>query len=523
MLKTLRFSFSLKNTYRVNGILYAIKQLPLLKKLLPDALYGVHGLKLLANILSCIWEIITIFAGKLLYLAGMVAGAGLLYRALPKQQVFLHILLFLSILGALVNTYLFNPSKDKYYALVSMRMDAKSYTLVNYGYAIVKVIVGFLPFTILFGNLYGLPIWICLLIPFSIAGLKLTAAALSLRDYEQHHTAKNENNLDKLVWLAIALLLALSYGLPAAGFVFPIPVYTAVLLLAVVCGAFSVRKICSFASYREMCQQILADSVQQKNTAQQKTANASRKLISADIRISSQKKGFEYLNDLFIKRHKTLLWKASQIIALVCAGIFAVILIAFPFFPSFRQKTNELLMVFLPWFVFVLYAINRGTGFTQALFMNCDHSLLTYPFYKQPAMILKLFTIRLREIIKINLLPAAVIGAGLMLLLWASGGTANPIHYAVLLVSIICMSIFFSVHYLVIYYLIQPYNAATEMKSATYPLVQTATYLVSFYIMKLRMDTLVFGLLTILFCILYCGIACMLVYRLAPKTFRLRN
>lgn len=59
-----------------------------------------------------------------------------------------------------------------------------------------------------------------------------------------------------------------------------------------------------------------------------------------------------------------------------------------------------------------MYAINRGTGFTKALFMNCDHSLLTYSFYKQPKFILKLFQIRLREIIKVNLLPALVIGRG---------------------------------------------------------------------------------------------------------------
>ena len=43
MYKTLRLSFSLKNTYRVNSILFAIKQIPLVKKILPDVLYGVRG------------------------------------------------------------------------------------------------------------------------------------------------------------------------------------------------------------------------------------------------------------------------------------------------------------------------------------------------------------------------------------------------------------------------------------------------------------------------------------------------
>ena len=55
MLKTLRISFALKNTYRVNGILHSLKQIPLLKRLLPETLYRVRGLKIFANVLSVLW------------------------------------------------------------------------------------------------------------------------------------------------------------------------------------------------------------------------------------------------------------------------------------------------------------------------------------------------------------------------------------------------------------------------------------------------------------------------------------
>ena len=167
--------------------------------------------------------------------------------------------------------------------------------------------------------------------------------------------------------------------------------------------------------------------------------------------------------------------------------------------------------------------MNRGTGFTRALFMNCDHSLLTYSFYKEPKMVLALFRIRLREIIKVNLLPAFVLGAGLALILYMSGGTDQPLNYGIVFISIICMSVFFSVHYLTIYYLLQPYNAATEMKSGTYQIVLSVTYLVCFFMMQLRMPIVIFGCICIGFSLLYCVVACILVYRLAPKTFRLRN
>ena len=99
MNKTLKLSFSLKNTYRVNSILYSLKQIPLIKRLLPDRLYQVRGPKIFANILSVLWEVVSIFLGKLLYLLLMVYGAGKLYDGFGDAQIFLHILLFLTLIG----------------------------------------------------------------------------------------------------------------------------------------------------------------------------------------------------------------------------------------------------------------------------------------------------------------------------------------------------------------------------------------------------------------------------------------
>ena len=236
MIKTLKISFALKNTYRVNGILHSLKQIPLLKRLLPDALYGVWGLKIFANVLSVLWELCTIFLGKFLYILLMVWGAGMLYGDQDTGRVFLHILLCLTVIGSYANTALFNPSRDKYYAMILMRMDAREYTLVNYTYSLLKVVVGFLPFTLGFGLFAGLPLWLCFLLPFAVCGCKLTAAAYSLWDYERSGKVYNENKLGRMEWLCTALLLGCAYGLPAAGAVFPSVVSAGVLFVALPAG-----------------------------------------------------------------------------------------------------------------------------------------------------------------------------------------------------------------------------------------------------------------------------------------------
>ena len=111
---------------------YSLKQIPLIKRILPATLYRVRGLKIFANLLSLLWEIISVFLGKFLYFITMVVGFGLLYETVPADQVYLHILLFLTIIGAWMNTNIFNPTKDKYYAMILMRMDARKYTPVSY-------------------------------------------------------------------------------------------------------------------------------------------------------------------------------------------------------------------------------------------------------------------------------------------------------------------------------------------------------------------------------------------------------
>lgn len=85
------------------------------------------------------------------------------------------------------------------------------------------------------------------------------------------------------------------------------------------------------------------------------------------------------------------------------------------------------------------------------------------------------------------------------------------------------MSIFFSVHYLTLYYLLQPYTASTELKSGTYKLAVWATYLVCFLLLQFQVPALLFGILSLVFSLVYSGIACILVYRMAGRTFRLRS
>ena len=65
--KTLKISFSLKNTYRVNSILYSLKQLPVVKKVLPEALYCSKAVSYTHLVGNCIFMLLCCLHRKILH------------------------------------------------------------------------------------------------------------------------------------------------------------------------------------------------------------------------------------------------------------------------------------------------------------------------------------------------------------------------------------------------------------------------------------------------------------------------
>lgn len=527
MIKIFRISYQVRITCRINSMIYFLKKLPFVGRLIPEVLYGGMKLKKIAGVFSFLWEFLSSFLGKAMYLGLMVFLPMLLYpESIERADLWFHILLFLTMIGAFMNTWVFNPTNDKYYLIILMRLNARDYTLSNYLYVSVQMLVSFLPFLLLFGEEAGASVICSVLFLGFLISIKLTAVAVYLKKYLKTGAVTNENNLNRTLWILAFILLAAAYGLPAFGILLPEAAVFVFAVFMVPAGLYSIRTIWEFPYYREMYQQILSvkrygadmtDQIRQASKIQ------NEKYISQNVEIHSEKKGFEAFHELFVLRHRKILWKPIIRTTILCLGIVLAVLIGMKISKTFGENVGNMLATRFPFFGFVMYLTNRGGIYTRVLFMNCDHSMLTYPFYKKPSFILRLFQIRLRELVKLNLPPALVIAAGLVLCMSASGSVRNASEYVIVFAAVLAMNVFFSVHYLACYYLFQPYNAYTDMKGVNYQIVTSATYFLCLLLMRIKLERTVFGLLVILFCFLYCAAACILVYRFAVQTFRLRT
>ena len=448
-----------------------------------------------------------------------------LFYETNNANTFIHIFTFLTLIGGVINTHMFTPSNDKYYAIVLMNIDAKKYVISDLCYEMLKNIIGLMPFTIILGILLEVPLLLCIIMPIFVVMVKMIFVNYDVNHFKKTKNVNKEKPLEKIaVGLTIVLLLG-TYVLPLLGITINQTIFMIIFVLSFILGIISFIKINQFNDYKKMYKQILTlDNIYEieskKNTTPVK--ENIRNQIEYDSGFLSNKTGFAYFHDLFVKRHSKILTKAVKIQAIVIIILLIIAIVAITISPEISGNINNMMLTYLPYFVFIMYLLNRGTTLTQALFMNCDHSILTYRIYRTPKVVLGLFKQRLKTLIKINLVPAIIIALGLPLLLYLTGGTDNILNYIVLFTTIISMSIFFSVHYLVMYYLLQPYNVATEIKNSTYVLVQNSTYLICYFMTEIKLPTIPFGMVITAFSILYCLISLILAYKLAPKTFKLR-
>lgn len=524
MLKCFWISFRLRMAYRINSILYALRQIPLVKKVIPVTLYGNTILKNIITCIALLWELLSIFINKGLYVLVFVFVPVFFISNDTKILMILNILFFLTIAGAISNNTMFDPTKDKYYAMILMRMDARIYTLTNYLYNMFKILLGMGVSLACLRFFFNIPFYICVLIPVYIIFSKTISATFSLYQFEKKGQIRNENSPVFKVWAGIIICWILAYAGLFLRMYLPFYVYIGAMLIVCIVGLILSRYVWNYGKYKEMYR-ILLQNTPLDMQAIMKDAQAKNitDAIKMDETITSDKTGYAYFNDLFVKRHKKILWRYSKKLSLIIIGVALVIGIGELFFDEVGMIVQKFVLDYLPYFIFILYSFNSSKSVVQAMFRNCDHSMLTYSFYRRPEVILSLFRLRLRSLILINLFPAVALAIGLDVLLALSGSKESLLVYLIVFICIISTSIFFSIHYLTCYYLLQPYNEFTETKSATYSLIMSLTYGICFAFIYLHMSTYVFGTIMTIFSLVYIAISYRLVYKKAGQTFRLRR
>lgn len=520
MINTLKLSFKIDFNYAINSFIYNIKKTPIIKNIITANLYNKLGFKTFIRILAIICTSLKLLIFRLFYFMVIYYIAKFINKDIPST--FIHIVFIFSIIGMFINTFIMSSSRKKYIAIMLFNMDAKNFILSHYYFnSIINFIINNIFLFILCYSL-KIPIYISLILSLFSLFSKNIGESLNIFYYK-----KNKEKLlsEKLYFLIIVIGIIISL-LPIINIYFYSNIVICITVISLIITIFSFNYIRKISDYKLIYKKInaLNSAENQGNTdlySRQLMVNINDKDKVIPEKKLKGKKGYDLFNTIFFERHKNIVFRSAKISAILSFLIVVVTIIVSIEFPNYSKQIHLFLINNISWFVIIMYFLNKGAIVTQAMFFNCDHSMLTFNFYKEPKVITELFKKRLITLIKINLIPAIIIAIGLPIILFLTGGI-NVIDYLNIFIFIICTCIFFSVHYLVIYYLLQPYNKDMKMKNPMYSIISAITYFCCYILTKVNINLTLFCILAIIFTISYIFISLILVYKKAFKTFKLK-
>lgn len=155
------------------------------------------------------------------------------------------------------------------------------------------------------------------------------------------------------------------------------------------------------------------------------------------------------------------------------------------------------------------------------MFVNCDAALLNYGFYRQKNAVFTMLCQRLRRFFFMNCVTATILSI-FTLAIYSFRLPYNFKMVGSIVLFTYILGLFFAVYQVAIYYLIQPYDERGEITNPIVNFTNMFLYMIcviNFRSLKFTPPTL---LLTIAALVVLVIVALLSLYKLAPKTFRLR-
>jgi hypothetical protein len=536
MVRTFVNSFKVSFTENANTFIYFLKRLPLIGKRIPDRLYKQTEAKLILGLVREVLGVLRSFLSKFLYLGIMMIFPSYLITNDVSMMlpIFLHMLFFLSFLcGPLMKGTIFDPkNKSAFDMIILMKADAREYYLGEMLYGKLTDLIYFILPIIIIGMVIGFSPLKAIILVAELTAFRFMGEWLHLFIYDKKAVILVKKN--SFMFAVILIGLTVAYALPVAGmtFDFLLILFNGFVMLAIAAlGAVSFIYLWNYKKYLSLAKSILTkDNIfnienlkVDMNFASVKLDEKKMSKEDLNTKVFDNKKGYEYLNSLFFLRHRRIMVSPIKTRVGIIGVLFLIGMFIVLSTPSSGNKMLLTIQKSTPMLVFTMYFLSTGERICKALFYNCDSSLLRYTYYREGKVILTNFTSRLKRTVILNIIPAIALCISIVGIIVASGHSSKLISLIPLFLCIICLSCFFSIHYLFMYYVLQPYTVDLTVKSPLFKFINIVVYLISYICLQIKTSSFYFTLGVLITTIIYMAVALVLTYKVAPKTFKLRQ
>lgn len=535
MLNTLKNIFNINMSNRINFTIYYFKRIPLIGKLLKDTVYKELGIKKIISIFVLITKVVKDLIGPILY-AGITIYLPIFFRYRDysfeeKYSVFTYLLFILNFLfGLAMGSGVLSPDKEKFICIKLMKMNAKDYGIsIIFGQNIWRGICFLAPLvilsTILGGTVFQGTILTLLLTVFRFMG-----DALHLFIFERKGVILCKNYIFIIIYGILTLIVA--YVPVIYGVILPVDKYlfnTINIIITIMLGIIVITYILNYKFYfkafniTNKVHELYIDEheINEISFSDVKINENEFKNLKLNLQKYNHKKGYDYLNTIFFDRHKKILYRPMFIQLIIIGILFLAGLIVQIIFPSAISELIEKIDNAIPGFLLIMYLISSSRRITKAMFYNCDISLLRYGFYRDRKVILRNFKIRLFKVAFINLIPALAISVSIMIIVILNG-IGNLSSVSPMLLMILILSLFFTVHDLFLYYIMQPYTTELNIKNPFFNIINGLIFWICYLSSKIKTPPVHFVGIVLGITILYIIIALFSIYKFSEKTFKVK-
>ena len=296
-----------------------------------------------------------------------------------------------------------------------------------------------------------------------------------------------------------------------------------VLVLSIVAFCFSLAFMKNFNSYGAVIEkasrkyELSMDTIKdaQENQIKIKEKDLGQEKVKGE--------GFKKLNRLFFLRHKRLIKKPILIKTgiLVAVGLVIVALLS-KYGYSGEDSLNKIAAFIIP---LIMYMLLRQDNIIRSMYLNCDQGLMPYGFYRDKKNILAMYKERSISLFKIMIIPSLILIA--IYLLVASFDKTIGLNQKILtIIYIILLDLFFVNLPLMEYYLFQPFNREGQKTGKAVMLIDGLVYASVFFILPQitrKVSYGVFLMIMSIFILSFIVLSQVLIYKYAPRTFKIRN
>lgn len=524
----------------INGIVYFFRKIPLIGKLLGDK-YRFYELKetvfFLYPLFALIWQIIksalclAIAIGMMVYAnefiskifhAEEILASKIGVLSLNEYTASLLVPCFIYLSFAIFRNMIVDNGNSIYELFTNFAFDAKEIAKAHLYYIPILRFVGrSLVFVFAFKFLADVPVIDSLAMSLAILMTELAASIFWLSYLKDKEKSILDNGF---IQLAIGLILSLILYVCVSYFKIPSRLTSfGFLALSIIAFIPAYNYMKSFNSYGKIIEKAARKYQIALDTVADNAAN-SLKIKEKDLgkgKVTGE--SFAYLNQVFFLRHRRIIRKPILIKSMIIL-LISLVLSAYMYVKGFDLKGNidEISSFLIP---LAMYILLKQDNILRSMYLNCDKGLMPYGFYREGKNVLSMYKERFKSLLKIMTIPSLALGLS-YLMLASFDGTISLRQKALSLVFIALLALFFVSLPLMEYYLLSPFNQEGQKSGKAVILIDYLIYAAVFFILPQVTSKISYGVFLIavsIFIISFVITSQILVYKLAPKTFKIRN